>query len=631
MTQDLELKNLLPHSDVTTQETKVTTSLGRTFWSHLKRGIQSLYAQTVKHYGLLYSYLIPAGLYACYDVLAYVNLRKFDASTYFLLLQFRLVVTGLLHQCMFNKKLCGIQWIALLIITFGCCIKTASEFYGVRKNTSPPKLAYASLMLQILCSTFAGVYNEVLLKRTLATLNVQNIFMYVDSTLCTLFFIAAGVVESSEDNLTVFSMNVLPLITIMACIGVVTSLFLQCMDSIRKAIASALELLLRAISATVSLWYFTKSRGSMHSKRNVPKTAIAMMNMGGPSTLNEVGSFLENLFCDPEIIPMGKAQSVVGPWIARRRTPKITEQYAKIGGGSPILKWTNIQGEEMCRQLDSISPQTAPHKHYVFFRYANPQTEASLLQMREDGVERVVAFSQYPQWSCTTTGSSLNQLWREIKRLKMENTFKWSLIDRWNTDAGYIEAVTQRVRLGLEQFAPEDRHKVIIMFSAHSLPMKVVYKGDPYVKEIASTTERVMDKLQIGNSHILAWQSKVGFLPWMGPSTSDVLKGFGKQGQQHVLAVPIAFTSDHIETLYEIDIEYAEEAKEAGILHFKRSPSLNDEPLLLKAMANRVKKHLEEGELHSPQYPLPCPKCTNAMCRTILNPISNYSVKRDRI
>ncbi|CCI47616.1 unnamed protein product [Albugo candida] len=591
MTQDLELKNLLPHSDVTTQETKVTTSLGRTFWSHLKRGIQSLYAQTVKHYGLLYSYLIPAGLYACYDVLAYVNLRKFDASTYFLLLQFRLVVTGLLHQCMFNKKLCGIQWIALLIITFGCCIKTASEFYGVRKNTSPPKLAYASLMLQILCSTFAGVYNEVLLKRTLATLNVQNIFMYVDSTLCTLFFIAAGVVESSEDNLT----------------------------------------LLRAISATVSLWYFTKSRGSMHSKRNVPKTAIAMMNMGGPSTLNEVGSFLENLFCDPEIIPMGKAQSVVGPWIARRRTPKITEQYAKIGGGSPILKWTNIQGEEMCRQLDSISPQTAPHKHYVFFRYANPQTEASLLQMREDGVERVVAFSQYPQWSCTTTGSSLNQLWREIKRLKMENTFKWSLIDRWNTDAGYIEAVTQRVRLGLEQFAPEDRHKVIIMFSAHSLPMKVVYKGDPYVKEIASTTERVMDKLQIGNSHILAWQSKVGFLPWMGPSTSDVLKGFGKQGQQHVLAVPIAFTSDHIETLYEIDIEYAEEAKEAGILHFKRSPSLNDEPLLLKAMANRVKKHLEEGELHSPQYPLPCPKCTNAMCRTILNPISNYSVKRDRI
>nr|CCA26575.1 ferrochelatase putative [Albugo laibachii Nc14]CCA27299.1 ferrochelatase putative [Albugo laibachii Nc14] len=369
----------------------------------------------------------------------------------------------------------------------------------------------------------------------------------------------------------------------------------------------------------------------MHSKRNVPKTAIAMMNMGGPSTLNEVGSFLENLFCDPEIIPMGRAQSVVGPWVARRRTPKITEQYAKIGGGSPILKWTNIQGEEMCRQLDIISPQTAPHKHYVFFRYANPQTEASLHQMREDGVQRAIAFSQYPQWSCTTTGSSLNQLWRELKRLKMEKTFEWSLIDRWNTDSGYTEAVAQRIRLGLKQFAPEDRHKVIIMFSAHSLPMKVVYRGDPYVKEIASTTERVMDKLQIGNSHILAWQSKVGYLPWMGPSTSDVLKGFGKQGQQHVLAVPIAFTSDHIETLYEIDIEYAEEAKEVGIMHFKRSPSLNDEPLLIKAMANRVKKHLDEKELHSPQYPLPCPGCTNAMCRTILNPISSYSVKRDRL
>jgi protoporphyrin/coproporphyrin ferrochelatase len=144
----------------------------------------------------------------------------------------------------------------------------------------------------------------------------------------------------------------------------------------------------------------------------------------------------------------------------------------------------------------------------VFFRYANPLTEVSLKQMKADGVERAIAFSQYPQWSCTTSGSSMNQLWRELDRLDMANDFKWSLIDRWNTHPGYIKAVTNRVRQGLEQFAPEDRDKVIIMFSAHSIPMKTVYKGDPYVKEISSTCEHVMKELGVKNSHILSWQSK---------------------------------------------------------------------------------------------------------------------------
>ncbi|KAJ0399351.1 hypothetical protein ATCC90586_006806 [Pythium insidiosum] len=354
-------------------------------------------------------------------------------------------------------------------------------------------------------------------------------------------------------------------------------------------------------------------------------TAIAMMNMGGPSSLDEVQFFLTNLFTDPEIIPMGPVQNVVGPYVAKRRTPKIRDQYEQIGGGSPILKWTNIQGEAMCKLLDELRPESAPHKHYVFFRYANPLTEAALKQMKADGVERAIAFSQYPQWSCTTAGSSMNHLWRELERLNMTNDFKWSLIDRWNTHSGYIKAVANRVRQGLEQFAPEDRDKVIIMFSAHSVPMKVVNKGDPYTKEIASTSELVMKELGLKNSHILSWQSKVGYLPWMGPSTSDVIQGFGAQGHKHVLAVPIAFTSDHIETLFEIDIEYAEEAHEVGITHFKRCPSLNDEPLLFKAMADVVKTHLDSGELHSPQYPLNCPGCVNPMCRTIRNPVKPYT------
>ncbi|CAI5745894.1 unnamed protein product [Peronospora destructor] len=342
---------------------------------------------------------------------------------------------------------------------------------------------------------------------------------------------------------------------------------------------------------------------SIRSLAKKAPTAIAMFNMGGPSTLPE---------------------DYVGPWVAKRRTPKIVDQYAQIGGGSPILKWTNIQGENLCKILDEIRPESAPHKHYVFFRYANPLTEQSLLQMKEDGVTRAVAFSQYPQWSCTTSGSSMNHLWRELDRLNMKEDFKWSLIDRWNTHPGYISAVANRVKIGLEQYAPEDRDKVIIMFSAHSVPMKTVYKGDAYVNEIAATADRVMKQLAGKNPHILSWQSKVGYLPWMGPSTSDVIKHYGQQGHKYVMAVPIAFTSDHIETLYEIDIEYGEEAEEAGITNFKRCPSLNDEPLLFKAQADIVKQHLDSNELHSPAYPLNCARCTNPMCRSILNPIKPY-------
>jgi ferrochelatase len=152
--------------------------------------------------------------------------------------------------------------------------------------------------------------------------------------------------------------------------------------------------------------------------------------------------------------------------------------------------------------------------------------------MKEDGVERAIAFSQYPQWSCTTAGSSMNHLWRELSRLNLGDQFKWSVIDRWNIHPGYVSAVANRVRIGLEQFAPEDRDKVIIMFSAHSVPMKVVNKGDSYVKEIASTSERVIEALGLKNTHILSWQSKVGFLPWMGPNTSDVIKGLAKQGHK---------------------------------------------------------------------------------------------------
>lgn len=360
-------------------------------------------------------------------------------------------------------------------------------------------------------------------------------------------------------------------------------------------------------------------------------TAVLMLNMGGPSTPDETGPFLHRLFNDGDIIQLGGGlfQKLLGTFIAKRRTPKVQAQYEQIGG-SPIRMWTEHQGQKMCEILDKTNPDTAPHKPYIAFRYAHPLTEEALQQMQDDKMERVVAFSQFPQWSCTTTGSSMNELWRQIKEKKLESTFKWSLIDRWPLHSGFIDAVTDRIMTGLEQFDEADRHKVVILFSAHSVPMQVVEKGDHYVPEVCGSVKAIMDELttQMRNGnpdgpiprHILAWQSKVGFLPWMVPSTTKVIEGLGKRNSKHVLVVPVAFTSDHIETLYEIGMEYAEEAEEVGITHFKWTEGLNGSEVFIKAQADIVADHLKSGKPYSPQYKMKCIGCEKPNCRQIVNP-----------
>lgn len=166
--------------------------------------------------------------------------------------------------------------------------------------------------------------------------------------------------------------------------------------------------------------------------------AVVMMNMGGPSTVSEVHDFLKNLFLDGDLIPL-PLQKYAAPWIARRRTPQIEQQYTDIGGGSPILRYTKLQGERMCELLDELHPESAPHKSYVAFRYAKPMTDETAKQLKADGVRRAIAFTQYPQYSCSTTGSSLNELYRRGRAGETGNGVEWSVIDRWGTHPGFIE------------------------------------------------------------------------------------------------------------------------------------------------------------------------------------------------
>ena len=352
-----------------------------------------------------------------------------------------------------------------------------------------------------------------------------------------------------------------------------------------------------------------------------PKTGIVMLNLGGPATLDDVGPFLLELFADREIIQL-PFQRWLGPFIARRRTPRVRGLYAAIGGGSPILRYTEAQGRGMVARLDRLSPETAPHRFYIALRYTRPSSDDALRMMQADGVERAVAFTQYPQFSCSTTGSSLNELWRAASRTGLRDAFEWSILDRWPVHPSFIEAMTETVRDGLGQFAPADREKALILFSAHSLPLDVIDRGDSYPQEVGASVQRVVERLGTSNPYILAYQSDVGPVRWLGPSTAQVLRRLGARGQKHVLVVPIAFTSDHIETLSELDREYGEVAHEAGITHYRRAPALNDRPRFLDALAEMVRDHLKSGAVYSSQYSTRCAGCTNPQCRNILSPVN---------
>lgn len=354
-------------------------------------------------------------------------------------------------------------------------------------------------------------------------------------------------------------------------------------------------------------------------------TAMVFLNMGGPSTTNEVGDFLSRLFADGDLIPLGRLQSYLGPLISRRRTPKIEKQYAEIGGGSPIRKWSEYQCEEMCKILDKISPETAPHKPYVAFRYAAPLTEEMYAKLLDDGFGRgnggrAVAFTQYPQYSCSTTGSSLNELWKWRNRLEGKRanggvepsgTIQWSVLDRWPTHPGLVEAFARNIEAKLETYPEERRKDVVILFSAHSLPMSVINRGDPYAAEVSATVYAVMQRLKFSNPYRLCWQSQVGPSAWLGAQTSDTVLNYVKRGQTDLLLVPIAFTSDHIETLYEIDREVIPEADNPGV---KRAESLNGNPVFIQGLADLAAEHLRSGESCSKQMTLRCQGCTSERC-----------------
>jgi ferrochelatase len=308
--------------------------------------------------------------------------------------------------------------------------------------------------------------------------------------------------------------------------------------------------------------------------------------MGGPDALDAVEPFLLNLFSDRDIIKIGPAflQPLIARFIVRRRAPKVEKYYQRIGGKSPIRELTEAQAAAL---EQTLGPE---YRCFVAMRYWRPTTIEALAAIKKEGISQVIALSLYPHYSRATTGSSLNELKRVLAEAGVQ--FQVSTIDRFYDHPLYIRALTERIEEGLATFP--DRSTVQLLFSAHSLPQSFIDQGDPYLGHIEETVRLVMERLGSVNYH-LAFQSRAGPVKWLEPSTEEMIRNLAGHGCKNLLMVPLSFVSDHIETLYEIDIQYGEEAKVLGIENFRRSPSLNSSPIFIDCLADLVRR-AEHGE-----------------------------------
>ena len=319
--------------------------------------------------------------------------------------------------------------------------------------------------------------------------------------------------------------------------------------------------------------------------------AVILLNMGGPDSLDGVEPFLFNLFRDHDLIPLPLGflwQRRFAKMVSRARAKVVREYYRLIGGRSPIGEITRGQAQALESRLNSRQPNR--YRCFVAMRYSAPFTDEAIRQAAAVGARTVIGLSLYPHYTTATTGSSLWELRKQLAgKPPAAGAVDYLEIAEWPDDPAYLDALAAQVRAGLDDFPEAVRGGVELLFSAHGLPETFLKKGDPYVKHLELTIAGVLQRLGGQPPWRLSFQSRAGKARWLVPSTEDVIKLLAKTGRKQVLCIPLAFVSDHIETLYEIDLLFGDEAKQLG-LDFRRAPSLNTAPLFIEALAGLVER-----------------------------------------
>ena len=337
------------------------------------------------------------------------------------------------------------------------------------------------------------------------------------------------------------------------------------------------------------------------------RVGVVLFQLGGPDTLEAIEPFLYNLFCDPDIIDFPFARigrKPLAKLISTTRARKVQHHYSTIGGGSPIRRHTEQQARALELELRSQGIDT---HCFVAMRYWHPFTSEAIQKVRAGNCDELVLLPLYPQYSSTTSGSSLHE-WRRL----FCDDIPVHYVENFYANDAYLDSVAEKINEALSRFPKP--HRPEIVFSAHSVPISVVEKGDPYQQQIEETVQLLMNRGEWKNHHRLCYQSKVGASRWLQPSLHHTLREMSSEGVREVCVVPIAFVSDHVETLGEINHEARHLAERLGFAQFEMSAGLNDSPKFIQALGQIVRDALgrsvpslipirnTRGKLAEPQY-----------------------------
>jgi len=327
---------------------------------------------------------------------------------------------------------------------------------------------------------------------------------------------------------------------------------------------------------------------------------IVLLNMGGPSDLDEIQPFLYHLFMDPAIIDIplpGFLRDWLCRFIAWKRANAKEEEYEAIGGGSPLNEISRQQAEGLEDRLRDQFSETGVDVHtYIAMRYSPPLTEETAQKMADDGIDKVLLLPLYPQYSKTTTGSSLSY-WYALEGNGTIPDRPTTFVKEYATQPTYIRALSERIDEGLDNLPDEVREDTELLFSAHGTPVyEMTDRRDPYCCLVHSTIKALMVHRDHDRPFHSAFQSQVGPAEWFGPSVPEKLDELADRGVRSLLVIPIAFVSDHIETDFELDIEAREEAEKFGIEHYEVMNGLNDHPLFIQALTEIALSQLTLAE-----------------------------------
>ncbi len=328
------------------------------------------------------------------------------------------------------------------------------------------------------------------------------------------------------------------------------------------------------------------------------QVCVFLMQLGGPKDLQAIAPFLHNLFEDVLPLPAFLRRPLAG-FIARRRAPEVAPLYQEIGGGSPLLSNTQAQADALEQRLLQLG---MPAKVLMAMRYAPPRLAEALSVARAQYADIPwVALSLYPQYSYATSRSSLRELQQQLSSQEMKSV---RALCAYPADSLYLDAMAACVDGTCAMLAQPVRDKVHLVFSAHGLPMKLVREGDPYPEHIKRTVDDILARLKHKPAAwTLAYQSRVGPVKWLEPSTQKTLESLGAQGERHVVVVPVAFTSEHIETLHELDIQLRDVALAAGIETYKRVPTVGTHPIFIDSLAHQVLQRMAAPQPCCGVYP----------------------------